>query len=288
MTWLRWKNNRPQLVLNERHDKQVKWAIRSLTAAGLLTSLIALPWFLGLPLALALLGIEIFLERTAYWYATLFLQPFPDFTYEPDKWTAMAYAVPKSPAPNAPPMVLLVFADEAYGRAFFGLLRAWNHDSIEDRQDNVRLTFITDEDAYYVYLYPNPDRPQIKAAFDAMEEDLRQEKHGKEAHRHVAQIIMCHAFDSVPAYMLGMFVDACAPGSHFRLIAATCSQGAPPVPIHDIDPIDKWHYKYKPAVELAKDEFEYSHWHLLVLKDRQPFQPPKHAPPGPSAWEVDL
>ena len=90
---LRWQKRIPRLIVHEKYEHSIKWTIRTLTFIALAASVIAFPvWFMALGFALVLFGLQQFFERAVFQYTTIYVQPLPDFTYDPDEWGAMTLA----------------------------------------------------------------------------------------------------------------------------------------------------------------------------------------------------
>lgn len=264
--WLRWGKPFPRLVLHEKHEEKIRWSLRILTAVGIITSLITLPILVGFSLAIGLVVLDVFLEKTIFYYTSLYVTALPDFRYEPDKWPAMVFVSFGPPSPESDKVVGLVFSDRDYARKFFDLLRAWNHGSSEDTDNNIQLSFITDEDRYYVYLYPSIEKKSIKKTFAKVKRQNRLKKFGKEHFGLVMQMVICRGFDTSQGYGLGQFTDNHLNRKHFLLGPFISEAGNPPQPIMEIEPISKFHYKAKIPGELTDEDFEYIHWRKLVKR----------------------
>ena len=262
--WWRWNGKLPKLVLHEKHEGKIKWGMRVLTVIGVATSLITLPTLFGFGLSVSLVVLEVFLESTLFYYTSLYVTALPDFRYEPDKWLAMVYVSFGPPTPNSEKIVGLVFSDKEYARSFFDLLRAWNNGSNEDTENNIQLSFITDEDIYYVYLYPSIEKTSIKQAFAKAKRQGRFKKYGKEHLGIVMQMIICHGFETAGHYALGEFTNNQKNGKHFLLGAFFSDGQNQPEPIHDIEPISKLHYKSKVRGALTDVDFELAHWNRTI------------------------
>lgn len=261
---IRWEGPFPRLVLHEKHEGKVKWSLRVITAIGIVTSLVTLPPIFGFSLAVALVPLDVFLEKTLFYYTSMYITAFPDFVYDPDKWSAMAFISVGPFSPASDKIVGLVFTEQEYAANFFDLLRAWNYGSSEDGENNIQLTFVTDEDRYYVYLYPSIERKTIKETFAKVRRQNRLKKYGKEHLGLVMQMIICHTFNTAGDYALGQFTESHPNGKHFLLAPFLSESGGSPKPITEIEPISKFHYKAKIPTELTEEDFEYIHWKKLV------------------------
>lgn len=265
LPWVRFGKPFPRLFLHEKHESRIKWALRILTGFGVLTSLVALPPLWALLLAIALVALDVLLESTLFYYTSLYVTAFPK-EYDGDKWSAMVYVSFGPPSPTSEKIVGFVFTETEYAKEFFNLLRSWNDGSSEDRDNNIQLTFITDEDRYYVYLYQSIEKPSIKKQFAKVKRKNRLSKYGKEHLGMVMQMIICRGFDTAGGYALGDFTNNHPVGNHFILWAFLSKTGHDPQPILEIPPISKFQYKSKIPSGLTEDDFEYHHWKNLVRR----------------------
>lgn len=267
LPWLRWDGLIPKLVVHEKHERNVRWSIRTFTGMGVAASLISLPTEPAFGLALGLVALNAFLERTLFYFTSLYITALPAFTYDPDKWLAMVYVSFGPPSPDSDKIVGLVFSDKQYAKDFFNLLRAWNNGSSQDTENNIQLSFITDEDLYYVYLYPSIEKSSIKQALAKAKRQGRFKKYGKEHVGLVMQMVICHGFETAGHYALGEFTDNHPHGRHFLLGAFYSENGrSQPEPIEDVEPISKFHYKAKVKGNLTDEDFELAHWKRLVRR----------------------
>jgi len=265
MPWVRFEKYLPRLFLHEKHEKIVRWVLRGLTAIGIIASVIAFSWYYSLSLAISLVALDVFLERTLFYYTSMYVQAMPDFEYDPDKWTANAFVSLGHPSdPKSKKIVGLVFNEKDYAQKFFELLRAWNHGGSDNSDENICLTFVTDEDMYYVYLYPSFDKASIKNMHEDVKDENKLKKYGKEHFGLVMSMIICKGFSATHGYGLGLFVDNHTAGKPFLLAPFMQASGANPEPLNDIEPIQMYNYKAKIPSELTEDDFEYQHWNMVV------------------------
>lgn len=256
----------PRLFLHEKNEKRILWTIRALTVIGIAASIISLPWQLSLLLAIALVAIDYFLEKTLFYYTSLYVQPLPDFTYDPDKWVANAFVSLGEPSsPSSQKIVGLTFNDSDYARKFFDLLRAWNYGESDDKEGNIRLSFITDENMYYVYLYPSFERRTIKQMHEKLKAENALPKYGKEHFGLIMSLVICKGFETKHGYALGTFTNNHAENAPFLLAPFLHNGGsADPEPLFDIEPIQLHSYKARIPRDLTENDFEYVHWRKKI------------------------
>ena len=193
---LRIERGLPRLIVHEKYEKSVKWTLRTLAAIGIVASVIAFPvWYLGLSFAVLMFLIQQFFERAIFQYTSIYVQPLPDFTYNPDEWKGMAFAFPAKPEDTDLNVVGCAFASLEYAQKFFSLVQAWNSNEAEDRDNNICLSFIVEnEKEYSIYLYPNPDRKIVTKFFDQAEEQFKYEKYGKRHQKLIMHMVVCKTF----------------------------------------------------------------------------------------------
>jgi hypothetical protein len=87
----------PKLVVHEKYEVRLKWALRLLAIVGILTSLVVFASLAqALLVALLLAGVELFLERAVIQYTALYVQPFRFQTSSIDRRSGMGWALPST------------------------------------------------------------------------------------------------------------------------------------------------------------------------------------------------
>jgi hypothetical protein len=263
---LRWKRGIPRLVIHEKYENLVKWLLRTLAFIGILTSVLYIPfWYLSLLSALLLVAIEQFLERAVFLYTIFYWQPMPYFKWDiGDEWEAMGFAFPESKSPKALNLVGPVFKSESCTREFFNLLRKWNYNSNDDKENNICLSLITVKDGYYAFIYPNLKRQTIKSTFNDIEESARLKKYGKESQQFVVQFIFCKHFIYGHNSMFERFAQEQASGRPYWLQAFLQNSDGLSSILYDEKPILKHHVKIRKREELEKSEVEYQHFKNVI------------------------
>jgi len=267
ISWLNTDKLAPRLFLNEKNESIIKWVIRGLTFFGISISVITMPWLYSLTTSILLVLIDAFLEKTLFYYTTLYVTAMPDFKYDPEKWTANCFISLGHPSnPKSKKIVGLVFNDREYANNFFSLLKDWNHGSPDNKENNIVLTFIIDEDAYYVYLYPSFEKKSIKNMHQRVEDESKLTKYGKEHIGIVMSLIICKYFSTTNGFGLGMFIDNHPQNKPFTLEAFLHVEDGDPAPIHEIDAIKMYSYKAKIPSELADEDIEKQHWDKMIKR----------------------
>lgn len=251
-------SNIPRFVLHEKYEGKVKWTLRLMTALGIVLSLISIPvWYLSLAVALVLLALERFLQRTVFHYTSIYVMPMPTFTYDPEQWVGMAYAFAQQE--GDPDIVGPAFRQRWYAVEFLNLLRRWNYENPEDHTNNIHLSFILEKQPKYaVYLYPNLRRQSASSYFDQVEERMRTKKPGKRHQQLVVAMTFCKLFPFSPSSQLTI--------SHNRhhckgpfLLTTFVQEGSSYAPVFDPEPIMKFEYKHERRDKLTLGEREYMH-----------------------------
>lgn len=257
----------PRFFVSEKHEKRIRWVVRGFTLFGVAISVISFPWYISLAISIALVAIDFFVENILFYYTSAFVLPLPDFEYQSERWLATTIVSVGEPEDtDSLKIVGLTFDDEAYARQFFDLLRAWARGK-ENKNSDLKITFVIDEDMYFVYLYPSPDSEIVKGQFDKFKKENELKKHGKEHLGLVIQMTICKGFEAKGQFALGIFTDN-VPEDGFFLLAPFIWDGKEPRPLTQIEPIEMHGYKYRLPSELTDDDFEKWHWALLVSKDR--------------------
>lgn len=261
--WFEVKNGLPRLFLHEKHEMHVRWALRILTAIGVVLSVVTLDWYIALALSLLFVGLDAFLERTLFYYSSMFVGNML-LDYDPNEWVGTVIVSIGEPEDSQSRKIVGVWLrTEGYARRFFEVLHSWTGKN-DGTQGDLRLTFIVDEDQYFVFMYCDPDRESFKTMTDKITERLRLEKYGKE-HVPLAMFqVLCKGFDTSKGFALGMFLDTNPPGKEFLLAPYVMAENGTPKPSESAEPIRMTAYKFKLPDALNKEDFEYIHWKKII------------------------
>ncbi len=159
------KGGIPRLVVHEKYERSIKWALRGLAVIGIaIGGLSFRAWYYGVAVAILILGVQQFFERTLFEYTAIHVSPMP-FRYEPKQWIGVAFAF--SADGKAPDIVGPAFQDRAYAEEISSVIKSWNYGQGEDRNDFIRLSFIIEgPDDYSIYIYPARNRPSVQEFFE--------------------------------------------------------------------------------------------------------------------------
>lgn len=179
----------------------------------------------------------------------------------------MGFAYPENPQPNELNVVGPVFSDKEYAHNFFNLLREWNYQQSEDKDNNICLSFILEsKKRYSVYFYPNLKRKTVTSFFKEAEEHQKYEKYGKEHQQLVGQMIFCKVFRYGEGLGLKRFPAIQSEDKPFWLQPFIKRDDGSFQIIYEEKPILKYHFKLKTRRELQKNEVEYQHGKNVMKK----------------------
>lgn len=259
------KGGLPRLYLHEKQEKVVRWSLRILTGVGIILSVFSLPWYFSLSFSLGLVVLAWFIERTLFYYTSMYVSPLM-LDYDPDKWVGMvAVSIGEPTDPESKKIVGIWLQDEDYARRFFEHLHNVTG-RVDGQQGDLRLTFIVDEDMYYVFLYSDLQRKAFTSFAERVKSENLLTKYGKEHFPLIMSQIICHGFETTKGFALGMFLDTHPTDEEFLLAPYVGSINFPPRPAASAEPIKMTSYKFKLPHELTQDDFEYLHWHKVVKR----------------------
>lgn len=259
------KNRLPRLFLHEKHEQVVRWVLRGLTVLGIALSVITFEWYYALSISIALVVLDWFLERTLFYYTSMFVSNMM-LDYDPDQWVGTAIVSIGEPKdPRSRKIIGIWVRTEEYARRFFDHLHAWTGRD-DNEQGDLRLTFVVDEDMYFVFLYSDLMRESFQKFADGVKEQNLLSKYGKEHFPLIMSQIICKGFDTTKGFALGMFIDTNPAGREFLLAPYVTSADGTPKPADTAEPIRMTTYKFKLPHELTQEDFEYFHWHKVVRR----------------------
>lgn len=187
--------------------------------------------------------------------SAMFIQPM--FDYKPDLWIAMLYGHPHPDYinENSKFMIGFAFTDKVYAEEFFDLMRGYNHGENEDKDDNIKLSFITESpEEYSVYIYPSFERENLQEFYKEA-----QDEYGKDTGMLIAQLTINKYFPYGEGSAFKTFKELYSEGQEVELKAFHMKDKASRPEELDIEPIKKNDMKIKHRKLLNKDEHEYQH-----------------------------
>ena len=268
---IRIDKKKKKLILHEKYEKAIKYILRTLTIIGIASSILTLPIHLSLILSILLVLIEQTLERTGFMFNTLFIQPIP----KPEDlkkagWYANIFGFVQGNVADKKFLIGLVFKNKEAGEKIFKCISAWNNLEKFDMEDNIKLSFIIENDKdYSTYLYPSSNRGAIKK----FESKIR--KNGKQHNKLIYTLVMCKVFPYGKKSHFYKFKEEYKNFNLFTIngkpqeqkqftLQGFYSSNGKMVPL-DNPPIEKFHLKIKERKDLTKKDTEYEHGKFIKL-----------------------
>ena len=240
---------------NKRIISSIKWIV---SLIGLFGSLLVLPIYLSFIIALFLFLFTHFLGKFFFFFTSLYFHYIPDFKINNDLWVGMGFGYAELPDRKFHiPLVSLVFSEKNYAKKFFALLRIWNNDSLEDRDNNFVLSIIIDkEDDYYTYIYPNILKERAQE-FIREVESRRKKSFPEEMHvRLFGFLFTMKRFVITKRSYFPTFKQRYEDGVPYRLEAWVGTEESANI-CEDIPGFTKFNLKIKNRHELTRGDIEY-------------------------------
>lgn len=262
---IRIDKKKKRIILHEKYEKSVKYALRTLTFIGIVSSILTLPVYYSLILSILLVVVEQILERAGFMFNTLFVQPVPEpKDLKKAEWYANIFGFVQGNVADKKFLIGLAFKDKEAGEKIFKCISAWNYSEKWDMKNNIRLSFIIEnEKDYSTYLYPSANRETIKK----FESKIR--KNGKQHNKLIYTLIMCKVFpygENSHFYKFkeeyknfSLFTINGKPQEHKQFtLQGFYLKDEKMIPL-DSPPIEKFHLKIKKRKDLTKEDIEYEH-----------------------------
>jgi hypothetical protein len=258
---IQWRKFYPQLIIHERFEKYIKWTLRLIAFIGIASSVISIEkWYISLAVALAIFGVEQYLERIIFEYTSIVVQPFPDFKIDLNQWASNGFEIPIVTDQNLHCYFGPAYLDEGYARKFFSYIRSWNDDQQDDPDNIVCVSFIMEPDGTYTTcIYANPDRKRLDEMFDSDKTSNQLVKFGKIQQRFFVQMNYWKNLDYSPNYFIHKFLTFPHVGGQqfiFTPFVIVNKETRQVKALYDIA-FRKFHFKHKKREELQKHEPEY-------------------------------
>jgi len=254
---VRWHNHLPRLIIHEKYENHVKWTLRILFFAGIGLSLFVFTPYLAFLIAVLIALTGLFFQKAIFQYTTIYIQPMPDFEYDPKEWKGMVFGFATSP--ELLNFVGCAFSTEKTAHNFFQLLKSWNYYNNEDKDNNICLSFILEnEREYSVFLYPNRNRKTVEDYFQKVEELRKYEKYGKKHQQLVMHRNFFNTFPYGQNSQLKQFIEKQSSNCPFWLKCFVIEEDGQPKWISE-DAILKFHFILKKREDIKKSEEEYHH-----------------------------
>ena len=242
----------PRIKLNNQYKNLINFTMRILTLLGFVFIFISLGYWGGVFIGIMMFSIEQFLERIIFTYTTLFVHPIPN--YDGDNWLGVGFFFG-----GGYYEVNLIFNEPNNAKEVFDCISSWNYNEPMDVENNIKLSFILENDGitYTTYIYPNPDRIISKKAFEDMKNAQATEGNLDEPINLSLMAIICKQFNLIGS-TFEKFMCQYEEGSDFYLGAWYIDSGQPKT-IPDTISILKKDITIKNRNELNKTDIEYQH-----------------------------
>lgn len=257
---IEWRRFYPVLVVHEKFEKILKWILRIIAIGGIATSIISIPvWYISLGLAIIIVLIEQFFERTIFEYTTMIVQPFPDFELDYGQWKTNGFMIPREKNDEYPAHFGPSYQDETYAINMFKYFKSWiDNNSNDDKDNNLIVSLIIEpKEEYTTFIYANLGRKRLDNMFKFLGDTSRLKKHGKRQQQFITQMFYWNTLDFKDGYNIKKFLDfKDKTDPYFFTPSVLQPFGLPPIFLTDYS-IKKYHLKVKKREELLKNEPEY-------------------------------
>lgn len=261
---LRWENGIPRILIKESLAKRTKWASRGFAVFCVAISIISFPWYVALIISIACFIINIIIEKVIFYYINEINFSKLTVPYDSSKWVMNSFLWHQPPKSKyqVNDEFSIVFNDVDYAVEFFRLLRNW------DSEAGLKVSFLIDEDSYFVYLYPDHDSYVIQEEIHRLEGRMLPEKLTNEPFSELNHITICKSFP-VGDFSLGKFIEHHSEDVPFNLNAHYRDGKCEPVLIAQIEAIKVSGFKARIPSELTMSEYEGAHWKFVVRPHRR-------------------
>ncbi|MCC5907026.1 MAG: hypothetical protein JJU13_12500 [Balneolaceae bacterium] len=251
----------PNLHVHEKLEKPLRFIIWGLTVVGILGSLVVFEeWYWSLAFSIGLTSVTLFFDKSAIQYSTILVTPLPNFDLHSDEWNGMAYMLPTQP--QYPPIMGPTFKSKDFALKFYQLLRSWNYDEIDDREDNnIKISIVVENNqGYSIYLYPNPDRKTVINFFEKSKRIQAFEKKCKRQQELVTMVIFCRIFPFGVNSNIRKFVKLYKWGTPFGLSVFLRDEETNEISfIEEVETIRKCHLRYMERKYVPDNSIENMH-----------------------------
>jgi hypothetical protein len=155
----------------------------------------------------------------------------------------------------------IVFNDVEYAYEFFRLLRSWNEAT------ELKVSFVIDENLYFVYLYPDHDSEVVDKEIDRLRIENLETKLSNVPFAGINHLTICKSFP-VGNFALGHFIEHHSESSPCKVVAYYSDGDSDPQLIENIENFSIKGYKARIPSELTMNEYEGAHWQYIVQPNR--------------------
>lgn len=260
---VRWENGIPRIFIDDTLQNRTQLVIRGLGIFGVLISVISFPWQIALTISVLCFLINILFEKVIFYYVNKINFQTLSVPYDSKKWVmnGFTWQEPISTSPEDDEFSI-VFNDLEYARAFFELLHSWNEAT------ELKLSFIIDEDLYFVYLYPNHDSEMVNQEIESLRRNNLEAKLSSEAFAEFNHLTICKSFP-VGDFSLGRFLEHHPENKPCKITAYFSDGLSEPETIESIETVTVKGFKARIPSELTMDDYEGAHWQYFVQPHRR-------------------
>jgi len=257
---IEWKGWLPQLIVHERFESQVKWTLRFLTLISVASSLFSIDdWYIGSGVAVLLLIIEQFFEKTIFEYTSFVLMLLPDFDIDHTQWLTNGFVIPKNIDNENLCYIGPTFKDKEYATSFFNYLTKWNWDSLIDDEDIIVVSIILEPNSEYtMYIYSNPNKRNLDKIFKEDAKKKKFSKYGKKQQQLFTQMIFWKKLVYKEDYFIHQFLTVQSTKGRFYFTPSVLPK-TPQEPVEFLFEyaILKYGFKLKKRSDVNKNDIEY-------------------------------
>lgn len=259
----RWERGVPRILIKDSIQNRTKWVVRGFAIFGVFISVISFPWQLALLISSLCFVINLLAEKVVFYYFNEIKFQTLSVPYDSSKWVmnCFTWQEPK-PISQENDEIGIVFNDTEYAYEFFKLLRNWNEAT------ELKVSFIIDEDLYFVYLYPDHDSEVIDEDINRLRKENLETKLSSEPFAGIDHLTICKSFP-VGSFALGQFIEHHSENSPCKVVAYYSDGNTDPQMIANIETLTIKGYKARIPSKLTMNEYECAHWQYVVQPNRR-------------------
>lgn len=247
-----------RIYIHEKKKKKInniKWI---LSLVGLFGSLLVLPIYVSFCIAFFLFISTHLIGKFFFFFTSLYVHYIPDFEIDNDLWVGVGFGYAELPDRKFQiPLVSLVFSEKEYAKRFFSLLRIWNNNSLEDRDNNFIISIILDnENDYLAYIYPNILKERAREFVQEVESKRKKTFPEEEHVRLFAFLWTMKRFIITEKSYFPTFRQRYNDGVPYRLEAWIGTEENSKI-CEDIPGFTKFNLKIKRRQDLTREDIEY-------------------------------
>jgi hypothetical protein len=160
----------PKLYVHEKFEKPLKYIVRIIGATGFITIFLSIEnYFVSISIGLFIFLLSFIFDRAIVKYSSMVVQLPPDFDIDYSEWKNVMAVSDPDYVKNVN-FIGLIYKNLEYGEKFFGYLKTWNTDKLNDNEGNIIFSIVEEANGSYTfYIYANPSRKRLKELHDTVE-----------------------------------------------------------------------------------------------------------------------